>query len=411
MKKIAALPALAAISAAAFIVSAACAGGPAATVPMEGMSLDEGITRIALDLEAGLPEGRRVVVVNFQSPSAYFSDYVLEELESHLMNSKKLVVMVRSKLELLRNEIEFQMSYEVSDKSAVSVGRWLGAQVIVTGRFTDIGGAYRCRFNAIDIETAEGLLSPMVTVRNDRNIADKLSAESAPPAQVPAKPDPLLAVAYFNAGFAHYEAGRYTEAVADFTRALEVKKDDEASLRYRAYSYYYLKDYDRSIADSSRLIEIQPGNAESYLNRGAAYAKKLEYDRAIADCSEALRINPNLAEAYNNRGVAYNLKGEHDRAIADCNEALLLNPNLAEAYNIRGAAYVKKGEHDRAIADCNEALRLNPNLAEAYCIRGAVYLVKREYDRAMSDLEKALQLDPTNADIGKLLELFRGMGL
>jgi hypothetical protein len=248
MKKILMPLRFAVMTAAAFAALLSCAGSPAVAEPdrAEGLSLEEGITRIARELETGLPEGRRIAVVNFESPSAYFSDFVLEELQGALIGGRRLVVTERSKLELLRNELTFQMSGEVSDESAIGIGHWLGAQVIVTGGFTDIGGVYRCRFNAIDIETAVRMASSAVTVRRDWTVAFMLPTEAAPPAQVPVRPDPALAVAYFNSGFAHYEEKRYAEAVADFTRVLEIKKDDEATLRYRAHSYYYLKDYDRN---------------------------------------------------------------------------------------------------------------------------------------------------------------------
>jgi tetratricopeptide (TPR) repeat protein len=423
----------------AFIVAAA-----GNTKAGEGLSLDEGIAQIAEKIEAGLPKGRRVAVVNFESPSAYFSDYVLEELQGILVNNKKLVVTERSKLELLRNELTFQMSGDVSDESAVSIGKWLGVQVIITGGFTDIGGAYRCRFNAIDIETAVRQVSPAVTVRRDRAVAFMLPAEAAPPAQVPAKPDPALAAAYFNSGFAHYEAKRYAEAVADFGRVLEAKPDDEAALRYRAYAYYDLKDYDRSVTDASRLIEMYPGNADYYLLRSAAYYKKGEYDKAIADCNQVLRINPNYAEAYNNRGAAWSAKGDKDRAIADYNQALRINPNdakayynrgldygnkgeydkaiadfsqalrinpgYAAAYNNRGNAWYYKGDYDRAIADYNQALRINPDHAGAYNSRGTAYAMKEDYAGARADWEKVLQLEPNNADVRNNLEVLRRMG-
>jgi tetratricopeptide (TPR) repeat protein len=420
-------------------------GMSAQTNTGDGLSLDAGIAQIAQGLERGLPAGTRIAVVNLESPSARFSDFVLEELQGVLVNNQRLVVVDRSKLELLRNEINFQMSGDVSDESAVSLGKFLGAQALVTGRLTDMGGAYRCRFNAIDVETAVRKVSPSVTLRNDRTIAYMLPTSAAPPpAQVPAKPDPSLATAYFNTGFAHYEAKRYTEAVADFTRALAVTQDDEASLRYRALSYYYLTNYDGTITDMSRLIQMKPGNAENYLTRGAAYDEKGEYDRAIADCTQALRLNPNYAEAYLNRGVAYRNKEEYDRAIADYNAVLRLNPNYAEAYLNRGAAYDEKreydraiadytqalrlnpnyaeayynrglayhykGEYDRAIADCNAALRLNPNYANAYTSRGVAYYYKGDYARARADWEKALQLNPNLTQARNNLELLRGMG-
>jgi tetratricopeptide (TPR) repeat protein len=374
-----------------------------AAVPASGLSLDEGIAQIARDIEAGLPAGTRIAAVNFESPSARFSDYVLEELQGVFVNNKRLVVTERSEQELVRDELAFQMSGEVSDESAASLGKFIGAQALITGSLTDIGGGnYRFRFNAIDVETAVRKLSLAVTIQRDTTIAFMLPADAAPPpARVPARPDPALATVYFNAGFAYYEAKRYTEAVADFTRVLEVKSDDIAALRYRAYSYYDLKDYDRSIEDASRLIQLEPRNVRNYLLRSVAYNEKGEYDKMIADCDQLLRFDPNSAEAYNNRGLAYDGKGEHDRAIADFNQALRLNPNYAEAYNNRGTAYNNKGEYDRAIADFNQALRLNPNYTEAYHNRGNAYVNKGEHDRAIADYNQALRLNPNLAEAYK----------
>ena len=85
---------------------------------------------------------------------------MLEELQGHFVNNKKLVVTERSKLELLRNELAFQMSCDVSYESAVFIGKFLVTQALVTGGLTDLGGAYRFRFNAIDIETAVRQASP-----------------------------------------------------------------------------------------------------------------------------------------------------------------------------------------------------------------------------------------------------------
>jgi hypothetical protein len=108
MKRAVVLPAFIVAAAVLLAALAGCAGTPEAVVEEsgEGLSLEEGIAQIAEKIEAGLPAGHRVAVVNFQSPSAYFSDYVLEELQGILVNHKKLVVTERSKLELLREEAD-----------------------------------------------------------------------------------------------------------------------------------------------------------------------------------------------------------------------------------------------------------------------------------------------------------------
>jgi tetratricopeptide (TPR) repeat protein len=360
----------------------------------EGLPLDQGIAQIAREIEAGLPEGTSVAAVNFESRSAYFSDYVLEELQGALVKNRKLVVVTdRSILGLLWNALAFHMSGEVSDESVASLGKWVGAQVIVTGGLTDMGGSCRIKFNAIDVETATRRVSPSVTVRRDRTVAFMLPAETVPPPEeVPAEPDPSLMVAYFNAGPAHHEAERYAEAVAYFTRALEVKKDDIAPLRYRGLAYYREEEYDKSIADYNQVLRLNPSYAEAYYKRGLVYYSKQDYDRAIADYNQALQLNPNHAKAYYRRGLACT-----DKAIADCNAALRLDPNSAAAYLNRSATYIGMKEYDKAIEDCSEALRLDPNYTDVYLNRGAAYFRKGKLDEAIADYTEALRLDPNSA--------------
>jgi adenylate cyclase len=48
------------------------------------------------------------------------------------------------------------------------------------------------------------------------------------------QPDPLLIqlLPHFEAGFAHYHARRFAEAIEEFNRALQIKPDDECSKLY-----------------------------------------------------------------------------------------------------------------------------------------------------------------------------------
>jgi hypothetical protein len=102
-----------------------CAGTPARTDAGDGLSLEAGIAQIAQEIEEELPAGTRIAVVNLESPSARFSDFVLEELQGYLVSDRKLGVM-DFKMALLRNELDFQMSGEMSDEIAVSLGKSLG---------------------------------------------------------------------------------------------------------------------------------------------------------------------------------------------------------------------------------------------------------------------------------------------
>ncbi|MDR2716817.1 MAG: CsgG/HfaB family protein [Treponema sp.] len=72
----------------------------------------------------------------------------------HFVNSGSFTVVDRSNLELLQQEMVFQLSGEVSDETAQSIGKKLGAQTIVSGSVEPMGDILRLRIRAIAVESA-----------------------------------------------------------------------------------------------------------------------------------------------------------------------------------------------------------------------------------------------------------------
>jgi hypothetical protein len=103
---------------------------------------------------------------------------VLEELTARLVNSGKLMVVDRQNLDLIQQEMNFQYSGEVSDGSMQSIGQKLGAQSIVSGALSEVGGEYRLRFRTISVETAAIEVLTNATVRNDQQISRLFTSES-----------------------------------------------------------------------------------------------------------------------------------------------------------------------------------------------------------------------------------------
>jgi len=96
-------------------------------------SLDIVIQQAAVKIEERLDKGTKVALINVQSPTVQFSDYVLTYLESILVNNGKLIVVDRANLDKIRQEQGFQLSGEVSDESAKAIGKMIGAGAIITG--------------------------------------------------------------------------------------------------------------------------------------------------------------------------------------------------------------------------------------------------------------------------------------
>lgn len=82
-----------------------------------GASLDEVIRDSAERLGTDLA-GKKVVVVAFASPSQTLSEYVIEELSLSMANAKLVTVVDRNQLDLVREELQFSLTGEVSDESA-----------------------------------------------------------------------------------------------------------------------------------------------------------------------------------------------------------------------------------------------------------------------------------------------------
>jgi tetratricopeptide (TPR) repeat protein len=95
-------------------------------------------------------------------------------------------------------------------------------------------------------------------------------------------------------------------------------------------------DLDGAIADYTKAIELKPDDAETYIIRGRVKKAKGDLDGAIADYTKAIELKPDDAEIYIIRAIAKAAKNDSDGTLADCNKAIELQPNNAEAYMIRG---------------------------------------------------------------------------
>lgn len=153
-----------------------CAGGAKPAESSGGMDLDASIREAAAEMGEKLPGGTKIALVSMASSSAQFSEYVIGRLEAALVSGGKLVVVDRANLDRIREEQGFQLSGEVDDDSAKSIGRLLGAGAIVTGSFTDLGDMYSLILKAINIETAAVAVSYPADIARSRRIETLLAS-------------------------------------------------------------------------------------------------------------------------------------------------------------------------------------------------------------------------------------------
>ena len=106
-------------------------------------------------LNDNIPRGSKIVILNMQSDSAALSDYVIDELIANAVNDRIFTVVDRAQLDIIRAEQNIQYSGEVDDKDALAIGKFFGAQYIVSGAFSELGERYRMRIRALNVQTAQ----------------------------------------------------------------------------------------------------------------------------------------------------------------------------------------------------------------------------------------------------------------
>jgi TolB-like protein len=172
----------------------------ALSMPLFSQSVNlEGAIRLSVDsLSQKIDKGAKVAVLDAQTDSKALSDFIIEEIAMALVNSKHVTVVDRKDMDLAKKEMEFQLSGEVSDESALSIGKKLGAQSIITCSLTNLGNSYRYRLKTVDVQTSaiRDLYAVTITdvslisflVKPDQATGNTAFASGKPVKKTPAKP-------------------------------------------------------------------------------------------------------------------------------------------------------------------------------------------------------------------------------
>jgi TolB-like protein len=128
---------------------------------------NQSIEQTADEIRKQLTAQTKIAVLNFSSNWQELSAYVIDELNNAIVRNSSLTVVDRQQLDLVRQEQNFQMSGDVDDKSAQSIGKFLGAQSVLSGSFTIIGKTNRFRIKVIDVETGVQQYGISINIKKD----------------------------------------------------------------------------------------------------------------------------------------------------------------------------------------------------------------------------------------------------
>ncbi len=131
-------------------------------------------------------------------------------------------------------------------------------------------------------------------------------------------------------GLARMKLGKFSEAVDDYTRALELALDAEI-YQHRGWAHFFADAWKLALRDFSAAILLDPTSADAFAGRGLAQVMLGHYREAVMDAETSIRRDPRTPEMMHN--VACILAQAAARAEADSHQPD--RQTLADSYRRR----------------------------------------------------------------------------
>ena len=196
----------------------------------------------------------------------------------------------------------------------------------------------------------------------------------------------------------------YDLAIADFTEAIRLDREDAWAYTNRGVARRDKKDFSGSISDSLEAIRLEPKNPNFHLNAGGCRNLEGEYEKAIASYNEAIRLDPKFVAAHIGRAVAWHHSKDFGKSIADSGLAIKLDPKNAMAHNalswtLATCPVDALRDGKRAVKEANKACELDEwKTADYLGTLAAAYAESGEFDRATRREQEAIKRTPPGSD-------------
>jgi hypothetical protein len=112
------------------------------------------LERATEQIMASLQPSSKIAIVYVSSRDPDTTEFIANELE-YIMVNNGFTIIDRNQLDRIRHEQNFQLSGEVDDETAISIGKIVGANIIMTGSVTGSDSTRRLRLRALNTQTAQ----------------------------------------------------------------------------------------------------------------------------------------------------------------------------------------------------------------------------------------------------------------
>ena len=161
---------------------------------------------------------------------------------------------------------------------------------------------------------------------------------------------------YYQRGFCLLQIAKYTEAIADFTKCIELGYEVATAKFQRGLCYYVTEKYEEAIADFKDYEAALPDKSDASLYLGLCQQALKQYEAAIASFEKSIAAEISVGDCSFNIGNCYYNLGKFEEAVPFYTTAIEKNTQLYPALLNRGNAYVKLNKYNEAKEDLKRVI-------------------------------------------------------
>ena len=174
-------------------------------------------------------------------------------------------------------------------------------------------------------------------------------------------------------------------------------------------AYKDSKMYTEAIAEFQKAIDLDPNFVAAYVSLGEVYLEMGQLDDAENAANTALRIDTNSEPA---RQLLDAIRQARSPAPRPIESTQPVSPPSVDTSDVnkdlkRGLVFLNNGQYPQAAAAFKRVIKADVESVEAYYGLGQAYLEIGAYDDAKSTTEEALKRNPTHQSARELLQVIQ----
>ncbi|HEY8563536.1 MAG TPA: winged helix-turn-helix domain-containing protein [Pyrinomonadaceae bacterium] len=277
---------------------------------------------------------------------------------------------------------ETVLRYVETEKDAISIGRELDVEVVLSGTIQTLNAKCRANLQLYDTKSGDTLWADKFEVVSDDffEMQDKISSQAA---------DALVRQGHAN------------------LTPRKTPENPEIYQKYIKYRFFWETRTEEgllaSLAGAKEIVAAEPNFALGHVCVADAYLllghhlflpPERVYRNVEQAVEKALELDPDLAEGYASKADLCFISGGWKECEKYHRRAIALKPGYAWARHWYGVFLMAAGRFDESLEQIEESQRLDVNSLYLTVMRGVPFCYKGEFERAIEHFRLVLEIDP-----------------